>query len=424
MNLMTPSLAVLLVMSLTSDVFAAELPAPGDLPEQVEYPDVLTMRDGTSVRTLDDWNSKRKPELKQLFQHYMYGYLPEPPSNVKFEVVREKKLWGGKAVKQEVMIKFGPADADPISMLLVVPANSKSPVPCFVGLNFCGNHNVLDDPSIAIPTSWMRDRCPGCKDGRATDEVRGGELENWSVEQTIDRGYAVATYYQGDIDPDKPDFSDGIHPHYFKPGQTEPAPTDWGTIAAWAWGVHRCVDYLVTDSRIANDKIAVFGHSRNGKTALFAAAYDERIALSIPHQAGCGGTSPNRRPVGESVQRINTSFPHWFSDTFAEFNEQVNCLPFDQHCLAALCAPRPVLFSNAVDDTWADPEGQFLMLKLADPVYRLHGVVGLAQQNHPPVGTLIDSPLGYYIRPGRHSTTPEDWNIFCDFADAQFGVGK
>src|SRR5690606_7755752 len=162
------------------------------------------------------------------------------------------------------------------------------------------------------------------------------------VEQTIDQGYAVATYYQGDIDPDRNDFTDGIHPHFFRAGQTTPAETDWGSIAAWAWGIHRCVDYLVTDQQIDSKKIAVFGHSRNGNTALLAGAFDERISLVIPHQAGCGGTSPNRRPVGESVQRINTSFPHWFSDTFAEFNEQVNRLPFDQHCLAAICAPRPV----------------------------------------------------------------------------------
>lgn len=396
---------------------AGELPAPNDLPEQAEYPDVLTMRDGTPVRTLDEWNSLRKPELKRLFQHYMYGYLPEPPDNVTFEVVREKSIFNGKATKKEVIIKFGPAAADPISLLLIIPNRAAGPVPCFVGVNFCGNHTVIDDDSIALPTSWMRDRCPGCVGNQATEAGRGGERDKWAVEQTIDRGYAVATYYQGDIDPDRNDFTDGIHPHYFKPGQTAPAPTDWGTIAAWAWGLHRCVDYLVTDRRIDAQKIAVFGHSRNGKTALVAGAFDERIALVIPHQAGCGGTSPNRRPVGESVQRINTSFPHWFSDTFAEFNEQVNRLPFDQHCLLALCAPRPVLYSNAVDDVWADPQGQFMMLPLADPVYRLHGVEGISTTTEPPVGQLLGSRLGYFIRPGEHSTTPADWSIFCDFAD-------
>jgi hypothetical protein len=408
----------LLLLFATTPLFAqkGELPPPAELPE-TDYPDPLVMFDGTPVKTVQEWEQQRKPELRRLFQHYMYGYMPAAPDNVTFKVVRKKELFDGKALKKEVIIKFGPQKADPIMLLVVLPKNGKGPVPCFVGLNFCGNHSVLNDPSIAVPTSWMRSRCPGCEDHSADPDVRGGDLDTWSIEQTIDRGYGVATYYQGDIDPDKPDFTDGIHPHYFKPGQTEPAPTDWGTIAAWAWGLHRCVDYLVTDPAIAKGKIAVFGHSRNGKTALVAAAYDERIALAIPHQAGCGGTSPSRHPVGESVERINTSFPHWFSDTFTEFNKSVRKLPFDQHCLVALCAPRPVLFSNAVEDQWADPEGQFMMLQKAEPVYELYGVEGLSATEFPPVKHLVKSRLGYYIRPGKHSTTPGDWKIFCDFAD-------
>src|SRR5262249_47270523 len=190
-----------------------------------------------------------------------------------------------------------------------------------------------------------------------------------------------------------------------------------GTIAAWAWGVQRLVDYLVTDPDIDAKRIAVVGHSRLGKTALLAAAFDERIALAIPHQAGCGGTAPSRGTVGESVERINTSFPHWFNANFKKFNGRPERLPFDQHCLAALCAPRPVLFTNAVEDTWANPAGQFEVLKAADPVYRFLGVDGLAAKEMPPPGQLVNSRLGYYIRAGKHSMTRDDWKVFLEFAD-------
>ena len=155
-----------------------------------------------------------------------------------------------------------------------------------------------------------------------------------------------------------------------------------------------------------------------------AAAFDERIALAIPHQAGCGGTAPSRGKVGESVQRINTAFPHWFNATFKEFNDHPEKLPFDQHCLVALCAPRPVLFSNAVEDTWANPDGQFRVLQAADPVYRFLGVDGLEAKKVPEVGKLLDSRLGYYVRPGTHSMTRADWKVFLDFADKHLGKDK
>jgi hypothetical protein len=254
-------------------------------------------------------------------------------------------------------------------------------------------------------------------DNRATEAGRGSQVDVWNVEESIARGYAVATFYNGDVDPDKPDFTDGVHPHYLKPGQKALGPHDWGTIGAWAWGMSRAVDYLVTDRDIDPKRIAAVGHSRNGKTALLAAAMDERIALAIPHQAGCGGTAPSRGKIGESVTRINTSFPHWFNDTFPLFNDRPELLPFDQHCLAALVAPRPLLFSNAVEDTWANPEGQFEVLKAADPVYRFLGVEGLAADTMPPVGKLVKSRLGYFIRPGKHSMTREDWEVFWAFAD-------
>jgi hypothetical protein len=272
---------------------------------------------------------------------------------------------------------------------------------------------VVDDPLVAPPGGWLPSSAPGSTNNHATEAGRGKQVEVWAVEQTIDRGYAFATFYNGDVEPDRPNAPEGIRaqlPSY-----------DWGTIAAWAWGLQRAVDYLVSVGALDPQRIAVVGHSRNGKAALVAGAFDERIALVIPLQAGCGGTSPSRGKIGESVKQINDRFPHWFNAQFKKFNEQPERLPFDQHSLIALCAPRPILLSNAVEDTWANPAGQFEMLQAADPVYRLLGTDGLGAQQLPQTGKLLDSTLGYYIRPGKHSMTKEDWSIFLDFADKHFG---
>jgi hypothetical protein len=333
----------------------------------------------------------------------------------------DPRFLDGKATLKEVTIALGPKDAPKLHLLVVIPNKRKGPAPVFLGLNFAGNHTLVNDPNVALPTAWMPARYPGVKDNQATDAGRGTRVDVWNIEQAIDHGYAVATAYCGDIDPDRDDFTDGVHPHYFKNGQTKPEPHDWGTIASWAWGLYRAVDYLVTDKDIDKSRIAVVGHSRLGKTALLAAAFDERIALAIPHQAGCGGTSPSRGKVGESVTRINTSFPHWFNGTFKEFNDRPELLPFDQHCLVALVAPRPVLLSNAVEDTWANPEGQFQVLLAAEPVYKLLGAGELAARQMPPPGKLIASKLGYYIRPGKHSMTKDDWKVFLDFANKHLG---
>src|SRR5206468_4123017 len=186
------------------------------------------------------------------------------------------------------------------------------------------------------------------------------------------------------------------------------------TIALWAWGIHRAVDYLVQNPDLDKHRIAVVGHSRLGKTALVAAAFDERIALAIPLQAGCGGSAPSRGKVGESVKQINDRFPHWFNAAFKTFNDRPERLPFDQNGLVALVAPRAVLFSNATEDTWANPEGQFAVLKAAAPVYRLLGAGGLETDHMPETGKLSAGTLGYAIRPGKHSMTREDWAFFLD----------
>jgi len=415
-----------LLVSARSDERPA-LPAVNDLPPDSSLPDPLKLMSGEEVRTAGDWNQRRKPELRRLFQHYMYGEFPSSSSTATTTVEREDRAClGGKATLKNVTLRFGPEGTPPIHLLLVVPNERQAAAPVFVGLNFCGNHTLLDDPTIPLPDVWMPKHCPGCDNGRSTEASRGTQKDVWALDEVIGRGYALATCYCGDIDPDRNDFTDGVHPHFRAKDAPERTAQSWGTIAAWAWGIERCVDYLVSNPDIDSKRIAVVGHSRLGKTALLAGAFDERIALVIPHQAGCGGSAPSRKTgdavqKAESVKRINTVFPHWFCNEFKNFNEQVDRLPFDQHCLVALCAPRPVLLTNAVEDAWADPEGQLQMLVAADPVYKLLGAQGIKTRTMPEPGKPVGDRLAFFIRPGSHSMNRDDWKVFLDFADRHFG---
>lgn len=421
MSVLLRSVVGCVVLSALVHAWAADFPGVEQLPAQTGLPDPLVMLDGTKVTSAEQWTKERRPELQRLFQHYMYGFFPPAPAMVKSKVeVEDVEYFGGKATKKQVTIQYHPA-APPINLLLLTPNRRQKAAAVFVGINFCGNHTVVNDPAIPLPKTWIYKSCPGCETERATDAGRGGQADVWNAEQTIDRGYALATFYNGDIDPDVPDFTDGVHPHFLKPGQSKLASDDWGTIAAWAWGAQRVVDYLYTNPDIDTARIALVGHSRLGKASLLAGAFDERIKLIIPLQAGCGGTAPSRGKVGESVKQINDRFPHWFNDEFPKFNDHPERLPFDQNCLVALCAPRPVLFSNAVEDTWANPDGQFEVLKAAAPVYRLLKAGDLAADRVPELGHLVDSQLGYFIRAGNHRMTKEDWLAFLAFADKHFG---
>ncbi len=411
-------------------VAAAELPDVAALPAHPEFPDPLVMMDGTKVTSASDWFSKRRPELKNLLQHYMYGYLPPKPQKIVVEEVlfTDGHFLNGKATISESRLAFfGPDLKHRLHVMLVVPNQRSGVVPVFLGMNFCGNHAIINHPKLHVPDGWVYKSCGGSVDERATEAGRGTQAGDWNLDLIVERGYGFACFCSGDIDPDTPDFSDGIEPAFYAPGQTSPKPDDPGTIATWAWGYHRVVDFLLNQHSQTVDpkRIITIGHSRNGKTALLAAAMDERIALAIPHQAGCGGTAPDRVAIDagkvETIKLINDRFPHWFCDNFVLFNDAPDKLPFDQHCLVALCAPRPVLFTNAIEDRWANPDGQFDILKAADPVYRLLDAGGLDATERPEARQLINSKLGYYIRPGSHSMNREDWGVFLDFADQQLG---
>lgn len=394
------------------------LPEIDHLPERQAFPDPLRMLDGRRVTSPEQWYRERRPELLLLFQHYMYGFLPALPRQVAGKVEREEgQALDGIATLQEITITCGSPAEVTIHLLLVLP-RSPRPAPVVLAMNYFGNHTLLRDPAIRLSTNWMPERGQGVVNNQSTEASRGTWTDIWRIRDIVQRGYALATFYNGDVDPDR-EQGRGLQSR-LPPG--EPG-SDCGTIAAWAWGLQRAVDYLVESPRIDKKRIIVTGHSRLGKAALLAAAFDERIAMAIPHQAGSGGSAPNRTSVAraETVRQINDKFPHWFNTRFKQFNDRVERLPFDQHCLVALCAPRPVLFTNGRQDTWINPEGQFQVLRAAAPVYQLLGAGDFTAAEIPPDGEITGDALGFFLRPGGHSLTPADWKAFLDFADRRLG---
>jgi dienelactone hydrolase len=412
-------LAALGALAVTAVATPADFPPPAKLPANPEMPSPVVMLDGTKVTAKEQWEAKRRPELKELFQHYMYGRYPAKPEKVIAKVrFEDAKAFGGKGTLREVEITFGPPEWPKIYLLVAVP-NGKTPAPCFVGMNFQGNHCLVADERVRITPEWCYPNTPGVKNNRATDAGRGKVLDVWPFEQILEKGYAVATFYNGDIQPDRPNVNEGLRKVLPKP-EGEARGDETATVMSWAWGVHRAVDFLTTDKSIDAKRLAVVGHSRLGKTALLAGALDDRIAVVIPHQSGCGGSGPSRskNDKAETVKRINTSFPHWFCPNFKAFNDDVTKLPFDQNSLVALCAPRPVLLTNAEEDQWANPGGQFDVLKAAAPAYELYDVAKpVVADKMPESGKLAAERLGYFIRAGKHSMTPDDWKVFTDYAD-------
>ena len=423
--------------SLASALFlAASLSAIAQQPKPANYdeskvgnlplPDPLICADGTKVTDAKTWQTKRRAEVFGLFQTHVYGRSPAPPANLVYEVTKtDPQALGGKATRKEVAIYLlGKKDGPRLDLQLFVPNGAKGPVPAFLGCNFNRNHAVHADPSITLNPRWMRTArdSKNVVNNRATDASRGSEASRWQVEMIIVKGYALATYYYGDVEPDHAEgWKDGLRAAMSKDGaNTQFAPDAWGAIGSWAWGLSRGLDYLEKDKAIDAKKVAVIGHSRLGKTSLWAGASDERFAMVISNNSGEGGASISRRDFGETIAVLNKNFPHWFCGNYKQYTGHPENLPVDMHELAALAAPRPLYIASAQEDTWADPKGEFLAGKLAEPVYALFGNKGTGVAEWPAVNQPVGEFVGYHVRSGKHDVTAYDWEQYLRFADKHF----
>lgn len=393
-------------------------PAPNyDESKVGEYtlPDPLFFNDGTPVRTVADW-SRRRAELLALFETHVYGRSPQPPPSVSSEVFdTESKALGGQAVRKQVTIYFSPDKQGPkADVLIYFPADAAKPVPLVLVLNFRGNHAVVSDPGIRLATVWD----PKTQEGRqAPDELRGQDT-SFDVAKILARGYGFATVCYQDIEPDfNGGHVHGIRPLFFAPGQTKPAPDDWGAIGAWTYGLSRVMDYLETDGDVDARRVAILGHSRLGKTVLWAGAQDPRFALVLCSCSGEGGASLMRRNYGETISDLVRVFPYWFCANFSQYAGRADRLPVDAHTLIALNALRPVYVTGAEEDQWADPRGEFLACAGASPVYRLLGAQDLGTDQMPPLDQPIQRTLAYHYRTGGHAVTAFDEDQFLAFAD-------
>ena len=406
----------------------ATLLFPGRIGSQVEsanydeakvgaytLPDPLVFADGKPVHAARDW-SRRRTEIIELFATNVYGHNPKPPAKTRFEVSEENKnALGGRAIRKQVAIdltatKDGPQE----SLLIYVPAGARKPVPVILTLNFMGNQSVISDPGIKLPTIWTwktHERQQAAEDSRGRDK-------EFEVEKILARGYAFATICYQDIEPDfKEGYAHGIRPLFLKPGRTAPEPGDWGAIGAWSYGLSRAMDYLEHDRSIDAKRVAIMGHSRLGKTALWAGALDERFAMVISSCSGEGGASLARRNYGETIANLMGAFPYWFADNLHKYANYVDHLPVDMHELIALIAPRPVYVTAAEEDRWGDPKGEFLACVGAGPVYRLLGKEDLGTDQMPAPNKSILHTIAFHIRTGKHEVTEFDWDQFLLFAD-------
>ncbi|MBS1371058.1 MAG: acetylxylan esterase [Lentisphaeria bacterium] len=377
-----------------------------------EIPDALIASDGTKIDSADAWMSKRRPELLQLFSTVVYGNPLPAPEGIEFKLLeRSDNALGGKAIRIQGDITCkGVGQPNAFRLLLYLPKNAEGPAPVFLGLNFMGNQSISSDPEILIP-EW-----------NAKPRPRGARTPRYDLEKIIGAGYGIATIHNADIEPDRPDaWRTGVRNSFLTDGVQR--TDDPAAISTWAWGLSRGLDALLTIPEVDPNRVIVWGHSRLGKTSLWAAATDPRFAAAISNDSGCGGASLTRHILkdekSETLQRIIKTFPHWFALNLNNYVGREETLPVDQHELIALVAPRPVYIASAEEDVWADPEGEFLAAREASKVYRLFGFEGIAEDTPMPrLHTPVGKQVGYHIRTGKHDVQSFDWAAFIDFMNA------
>lgn len=367
---------------------------------KLRLPDPLTTTAGARVISSAEW-PKRRAELLELFRENIYGRMPVGrPDSLKFDVFDvATNAMDGKATRKQVKISFrGPGGEGAIKLVLFTPNAATQPAPCF--LLICNRSVTNIDPTRQMKSDF------------------------WPAEQIVARGYAAAAFFNGDVAADKANsFETGVHAIFTPPGTRK--PDSWGTIAAWAWGASRCLDYLVTDRQVDGKRVAVVGHSRGGKTALWAAAEDERFAMAVSNESGSTGAAIARQKEGEQIANINKSFPFWFNANYRKFDGREEELPIDQHELLALVAPRLLYVGSAIEDKWSDPKNEFLATVHASPVYELLGRKGIGATEFPKLDAPIQlGDIAYHVRTGKHNLTAYDWNCFMDFTDKRGWRGR
>ncbi|MDO8836623.1 MAG: hypothetical protein Q7V01_13560 [Vicinamibacterales bacterium] len=411
----------LLAMLLGTVALAQQPPANYDEAKVPAYtlPDLLVMSTGERVRSAADWTTRRT-EVLALLESQMFGRAPAQPGAITVSVDGvDKAALGGTAFRKHVTIA---AAGRRLRLLLYLPAKAARPVPVFVGLGFGPNHTVHPDSGIPLAGTWVQDKATQAASLQPGQETsRGSAASRWQVETVLSRGYGLATVYYGDIEPDVAGaLNHGVRGVFLTPGQHSPGDDEWGAIGAWAWGLSRVADYLGQDPDVDATRLALLGHSRLGKTALWAGATDSRFGIVIANNSGEGGAAISRRHFGETIADLNSRFPHWFCGHYRQYSGREEQMPFDAHMLLALIAPRPLYVASALEDQWADPRGEFLGAVSASTVYELLGRTGIGTTHMPPVNQPVGDAVRYHVRSGKHDITAYDWQQYLEFADRHF----
>lgn len=371
-------------------------------------PDLLKSIDGQRVTTSKMWTQKRRPELIKLFEELQFGKMPGAPQDMSFKIFDSgTKAFNGKAIRKQVTVYFTKDTSDhKMNLLIYLPADAQKPVPLLFNVSFAAYNQIIEDSGLKTGNIW--------KDGKKIKADLPSVFGKMNVEQFLDAGIGFATVYYGDIEPDfKDGINYGIRKQYLKPGQTMPASDEWGTIAAWAWGLSRAMDYFVTDRQIDSKRVALQGASRLGKAVLWAGVHDTRFKMVIASISGEGGAALSRRNFGETIGHITDSsrYMYQFAANYHNYANKIDDLPVDAHMLVALMAPRPLLLQTGSTDYWSDPKGEYLSALAAAPVYGLFDKKGPQTKTMPKAEdtSLLMNELGYYMHEGGHTVLPEDW---------------